>query len=353
MVQARRSEAGNILTLLRPGTMDTSSSAPGPYHPTSAATVVSWSFALNALKIVLWTVIALFALSILSDDANAQVPELPSVDASVDAGGVKVGASASTGGVQVGANAGGAQVGASASTGGVQVGANAGGAQVGASASTGGVQVGANAGGAQVGASASTGGVRVEADVAGTKVRAGITTDGVRLSGPGGSPGVGASLSTNGTKVTTGSPNVDSSSPNAGLAPVMGDVQGSWLPPAPQGGALSTTSGSGLGTTVDPQTTAASGASGSPGLMDALTGTPGASSGQGASLAGKGPSGGPLFPGSSSPAAMPSGGSWSSGGLYAILTAALLILALGLLCGIRDDSWKPPLGPVRLLAAPG
>jgi hypothetical protein len=313
MVQARRSEAGNILTLLRPGTMDTSSSAPGPYHPTSAATVVSWSFALNALKIVLWTVIALFALSILSDDANAQVPELPSVDASVDAGGVKVGASASTGGVQVGANA----------------------------------------GGAQVGASASTGGVRVEADVAGTKVRAGITTDGVRLSGPGGSPGVGASLSTNGTKVTTGSPNVDSSSPNAGLAPVMGDVQGSWLPPAPQGGALSTTSGSGLGTTVDPQTTAASGASGSPGLMDALTGTPGASSGQGASLAGKGPSGGPLFPGSSSPAAMPSGGSWSSGGLYAILTAALLILALGLLCGIRDDSWKPPLGPVRLLAAPG
>ena len=322
--------------------MDTTGTPRGPHsrHSTAAAPVDS--FVVNVLKVLVWTAVALFVLSLARDEASAQIPQAPTVKANADVAGTGVKAGASSGGVELEASGSGTSVKAGASSGGVEVQASAGGTHVSAGASSGGVEAEAGGAGTSVNAGVSSDGAH--ASISGDVVRAGasLPDSGVRaslakaeldpvrggLSGPlareerapGGGPGIRG-----GTLATGGEPSMAAGS--EGFTPSL-------LPPAATRTSLVTSE--------------------EPSLAGATGYTDPSASGASASLAGDSADGSPVLPGASMPATTSSGGSWSPGGsTHAILAVALLLAALGLFHRIRDGTWKPPLEPVRLLAAPG
>ena len=325
--------------------MDTTGTPRGPHsrHPTAAAPV--GSFVANVLKVLLWTAVGLFVLSLARDEAGAQIPQAPSVKANADVAGREVKAGASPGGIQV-------EVRGS-------------GTSVKAGASSGGAEVDASAGGANLSAGASSSGVEAEASGAGTSVKAGVSSDGANASVSGNAVRAGASLPDGGVKTTL---------KKADLDPVSGGVSGPLTGAGKDHGAGRGIRSATLTAGGEPRTPAGAGSEGfSPGpnllppaatwtspvtgVGPSLAGASGytdPSSGASTSLAGDHANGSPILPGASLPATTSPGGSWSPGGSpHAVLAVALMLAALGLFQRMRDGSWKPPLEPVRLLASPG
>lgn len=301
--------------------MATTGTPRSPLSRTSPAVVGVGSFVSNVLKLLLWTALSLFVLSLARDEAGAQVPEAPSVERTAEVAGTEVKAGISSGGLRVEAGGSGTSAQASASPDGVQVEAGGSGTNTQVNASSGGIQ-----------ASISDDTVKATASVS----------------------GAGAKVQAEPTKadLNTG-PSGESARPDAPLTRAStGSIAGSQRPGEPAGATGSVGRSGQLAVAQSSGPRLAGPIPGGHGA--AVTAGTGPAPGDSDSLSGDLPNRAPLLPNGSMPATAPSGGSWSPGGSpHAILTAALLLAALGLLHRMRDGWSKPPPEPVRLLASPG